>query len=76
MTSAPDEPQESTLEAAELGDGLTDEAPEADVLEQHLPSGDYDLDPAPPNDVPTEADPADVAEQHRSAGDGDADEYR
>ncbi|MFC5266994.1 hypothetical protein ACFPJ1_33160 [Kribbella qitaiheensis] len=56
---------------------LPDEAPEADVVEQRLPSTGDDPEPDDDStDVPLEADPADVGEQRRPVGGSDEDDYR
>jgi hypothetical protein len=76
MTSDPEEPREDPLDLPDLGDELPDEAPEADVLEQHLPPTGYDPEAEEPFEVPIEADPADVDEQHRSVEETEGDDYR
>jgi hypothetical protein len=55
--------------------GVPDEAPEADVLEQRQDSAVVD-DRTEDDGVPIEADPADVEEQRREIGDSDEDDYR
>jgi hypothetical protein len=76
MTSDTDEPREDPLDLPDLGDELPDEAPEADVLEQHLPPTGDDPEAEERYDVPIEADPADVDEQHRPVGETEGDDYR
>jgi hypothetical protein len=76
MTSDPEEPREDPLDLRDLGDELPDEAPEADVLEQHLSPTGYDPEAEEPFEVPIEADPADVDEQHRPVGETEGDDYR
>ena len=76
MTSYPEEPREDPLDLPDLGDELPEEAPEADVLEQHLAPTGYDSETEEPFEVPIEADPADVDEQHRPVGETEEDDYR
>ena len=56
-------------------DGVPDDAPEADVLEQRQASTVVDDRPEE-SAVPIEADPADVDDQRREVGDPDEDDYR
>jgi hypothetical protein len=76
MTSDPEEPREDPLDLPDLEEDLPDEAPEADVLEQHLPPTGYDPEAEERFEVPIEADPADVDEQHRSVEETEGDDYR
>jgi hypothetical protein len=76
MTSTPEEPREEPIELADVGEEMPDEAPEADVLEQHLVPTGSDPERAEEYDVPDDADAADVRDQHQPVGDGDADDYR
>ncbi|WP_350273942.1 hypothetical protein [Kribbella sp. HUAS MG21] len=56
-------------------EGLPDDAPEADALEQRRTSTVVDGRPED-SGRPDEADPADVAEQRREVPDTDEDDYR
>jgi hypothetical protein len=76
MTSDSEEPREDPLDLLDLGDELPGEAPEADVLEQHLAPTGSDSETEEPFEVPIEADPADVDEQHRPVGETEEDDYR
>jgi hypothetical protein len=70
MTSDPD------LTDEDIAVELPDEAPEADVLEQHQTPSGLDEREDEPAEVPIEADPADVFEQRRTVGGTDDDDYR
>lgn len=70
MTS---DPQETVVD---LDAALPDEAPEADVLDQHQSPVGHDTRDLGSTDLPIEADPADVQEQRRAVDDAGEDDYR
>ena len=65
------------LESVYLDEGtVPDDAPEADVVEQHQSPGSHDTRDLGDHDLPIEADPADVHEQRRAVDDAGEDDYR
>jgi hypothetical protein len=76
MTSTPDEPLEDSFDDTTFRAGLADEAPEADVVEQHRSASRWSQNGSDTFVVPPEADPADAQEQYEGVGNGDEDDYR